>query len=142
MIDPDSLGPGAGSTNARAVQNELERRKLEAPLVEFKDREEGVAALARGDIDGFASDKLVLLALMNAANLRDVLLLPEDLSFEPFAIVLPRGDWQFRLAVNTALARTFRSGEVIELYVKYFSGLSRTPSSWLGAIFTFGGLPE
>jgi ABC-type amino acid transport substrate-binding protein len=58
-------------------------------LVEFRDRREGIAALARGDLDGFASDKLVLLALAQAANLQDVTLLPEDLSSEPFAIMLP-----------------------------------------------------
>ena len=69
-------------------------------------------------------------------------MLPDDLSFEPFAIMLPRGDWAFRLAVNTGLARVFRSGEVIELYTKYFSGVALRPSVWLGAVFTFGGLPE
>jgi ABC-type amino acid transport substrate-binding protein len=60
-------------------------------LVEFPNRQEGIAALARGDLDGFARDKLVLLALAQAVNLHDVTLLPEDLSFEPFAIMLPRG---------------------------------------------------
>ena len=69
-------------------------------------------------------------------------MLPDDLSFEPFAVMLPRGDWAFRLAVNTALAQMFRSGEVIELYSKYFSGIAQRPSVWLGAVFTFGGLPE
>ena len=30
-------------------------------LVEFRNRREGIAALARGDLDGLASDKFVLL---------------------------------------------------------------------------------
>lgn len=137
-----SIGVITGSTNAQAVRDQLARRKLEATLVDFRDRAEGVAALARGDIDGFATDKLVLLALAQAANMRDFNLLPEDLSFEPFAIMLPRGDWAFRLAVNTGLARVFRSGEVVELYTKYFSGLGRSASNWVGAVFVFGGLPE
>ena len=68
--------------------------------------------------------------------------LPDDLSFEPFAIMLPRGDAAFRLAVNTGIARLFRSGEVIELYTRYFSGVAQRPSVWLGAVFTFGALPE
>jgi ABC-type amino acid transport substrate-binding protein len=136
------IGIITGSTNARAIHDQLAKRKLDATLIEFGDRQEGIAALARGEVDGFASDKLVLLALAQAANLRDYTLLPEDLSFEPFAIMLPRGDWTFRLAVNTALARLFRSGEVIEVYTKYFSGTAPQPSLWVGAIFTFGGLPE
>ena len=136
------IGVIAGSTNGQAIRDQLERRKLDATLVEFRDREEGVAALVRGALDGFATDKQVLLSLAQAANLRDFTLLPDDLSFEPFAIVLPRGDWAFRLAVNAGLARVFRSGEVIELYTKHFSGGALRPSMWLGAIFTFGGLPE
>jgi len=137
-----TIGVIAGSTNAKAVREHVTRRKIEATLVEFRDRDEGVAALARGELDGFATDKVVLLAIAQAANLHDYILLPEDLSFEPFAIMLPRGDWAFRLAVNTGLAQIFRSGEVVELYTKYFSGLPRSGSNWAGAIFVFGGLPE
>jgi glutamate/aspartate transport system substrate-binding protein len=136
-----NIGVVAGTTNERAVRDQLARRNISATLVEFRDRREGIAALARGDLDGFASDKLVLLALAQAANLQDVTLLPEDLSFEPFAIMLPRGDWAFRLAVNTALARVFRSGEIVGLYTKYLAvGLGA--SSWAGLVFIFGGLPE
>jgi ABC-type amino acid transport substrate-binding protein len=135
------IGIVPGSTNAQAVRDQLERRKLEATLIAFNDRRDGIAALARGELDGFASDKLVLLALAQAANLQNVSMLPEDLSFEPFAITLPRGDADFRLAVDSALARIFRSGDVLPLYSKYFSTLGR-PSNWIGAVFTFGGLPE
>jgi glutamate/aspartate transport system substrate-binding protein len=137
-----NIGVIAGTTNARAVRDQLARRNLSATLVEFGDRQEGIAALARGDVDGFASDKLVLLALARAANLQDVTLLPEDLSFEPFAIMLPRGDWAFRLAVNTALARVFRSGEIIGLYTKYLGDIGQGVSNWAGVVFIFGGLPE
>ena len=137
-----TIGIIAGSTNAQAVRDQLARRKLEATLVEFRDRAEGVAALARGELDGFATDKLVLLALARAADMRDFVVLPEDLSFEPFAIMLPRGDWTFRLAVNAALARYFRSGQIVELYTKYFSSLGRGSSNWTGAVFVFGGIPE
>jgi ABC-type amino acid transport substrate-binding protein len=136
------IGIIAGSTNGQAIRDQLAQRRIDAKLVEFLDRSEGVAALARGDLEGFATDKLVLLALAQAANLRDFTVLPDDLSFEPFAIMLPRGDSAFRLAVNTGLAQVFRTGEVIELYTKYFSGVAQRPSVWLGAVFTFGALPE
>ncbi len=135
------VGVIVGSTNAQAIRDQLNRRKLEARLIEFTDRQQGLAALAHGELDGFASDKLVLLALAQAANLQNVAMLPEDLSFEPFGIELPRGDVELRLAVNTALARIFRSGDVLALYSKYFGSLGRQ-SSWTGAVFTFGGLPE
>jgi glutamate/aspartate transport system substrate-binding protein len=137
-----NIGVVADTTNARAVRDQLARRNLSATLVEFRDRREGIAALARGDLDGFASDKFVLLALARAESLRDFMLLPDDLSFEPFAIMLPRGDWAFRLAVNTALAHVFRSGEILGLYTKYLGGVGLGVSNWAGVVFMFGGLPE
>jgi glutamate/aspartate transport system substrate-binding protein len=136
-----TIGVITGTTNARAVRDQIARRKLAITTIEFGDRQAGIAALARGELDAFADDKLTLLAAARAANLRDVGLLSEDLSFEPFAIMLPRGDWQFRLAVNSGLSRIFRSGEIVELHTKYFSSLGRA-SNWVGAVFVFGGLPE
>jgi ABC-type amino acid transport substrate-binding protein len=136
------IGVVPGSTNMQAVVDQLKRRKLAATLVEIADRDAGFAALTRGDVDGFATDKLVLLSFMRRSETRDLTLLPDDLSFEPFAIVLPQGDWAFRLAVNSGLAKLFRSGEVIQIYSKYFGDLGFRPSVWLGAVFMFGGLPD
>ncbi len=136
------IGVVPGSTNMLAIVDQLKRRKLEATLVEISDRDAGFAALTRGAVDGFATDKLVLLAFMRRTDARDLSLLPDDLSFEPFAIVLPQGDWALRLAVNTGLAKIFRSGEVIQIYNKYFGELGYRPSVWLGAVFMFGGLPD
>jgi glutamate/aspartate transport system substrate-binding protein len=136
------IGVVPGSTNMQAVVDQLKRRKLAVTLVGIADRDAGFAALTRGDVDGFATDKLVLLSFMRRSETRDLTLLPDDLSFEPFAIVLPQGDWAFRLAVNSGLAKLFRSGEVIQIYSKYFGDLGFRPSVWLGAVFMFGGLPD
>jgi ABC-type amino acid transport substrate-binding protein len=135
-----TIGVVPGSSNAAAVRSQLAARKLDVKVVEFHDREEGVAALGQNAVDGFATDKSVLLSLAQG-NAGQFSLLQEDLSFEPFAIMLPRGDADFRLAVNSGLARLFRSGDVIAIYGRYFSGVA-PHSVWLGAVFMFGGLPE
>jgi ABC-type amino acid transport substrate-binding protein len=136
------IGVVPGSTNSQAIRDQLDRRHLDATLVEFSDRAAGFAALTHGDVDGFATDKLVLLALMQTVNRRDFIILPDELSFEPFAIVLPHGDSAFRLAVNTGLAKIFRTGDILQIYSKYFRDIGLYPSGWLGAVFTFGGLPD
>ena len=69
-------------------------------LVRVKDRAEGIAALEGGKADAYASDKLLLVGAKFSDPEGDELL-PDDLSIEPYAIVLPRGDWALRLAVNT-----------------------------------------
>lgn len=61
----------SSTTNARAVAERVRERKLDVTLVLVKDRDEGVDALEAGRVDGFASDKLLLVG----AQLKK----PEDL---------------------------------------------------------------
>ena len=90
----------SGTTNEKVVKEHLKLRNLNATVVTVKDRDEAVAALEAGKVDGFASDKL-LLAGAQVKHPEALAMLPDDLSIEQYAIVLPRGDWAFRLAVNT-----------------------------------------
>src|ERR1700756_2239564 len=56
----------AGTTNEIALKKELQRRLLQTSLVRVKDRQEGMTDLATGAVDGFASDKLLLIGAQNA----------------------------------------------------------------------------
>ena len=84
----------AGTTNETALNHLKAQGKLNVTLVSVNDRAHGVATLGAGAVDAFASDKLLLVG----TEFRDpnaFTLLPEDLSFEPYGIALPRGDWAF-----------------------------------------------
>jgi glutamate/aspartate transport system substrate-binding protein len=94
----------AGTTNEIALMKELQRRQLQSSVVRVKDRREGMAALESGAVDSFASDKLLLIGAQDA-DAAAYKMLPENLSFEPYAIALPRGDSAFRLAVNKGLSQ-------------------------------------
>lgn len=136
------IGVVTGTTNER-VMGELEsRRKLGLAIVPMKTREEAIAALEEGRIDAFASDKILLIgAASKAKDPKSLVLLPEDLSFEPYAIALPRGDAGLRLAVNTALAHIYRDGEIASIFSKWFGALGE-PTTLMRAMFIFGSLRE
>jgi ABC-type amino acid transport substrate-binding protein len=129
----------SGTTNERAVTELVHQQKLDITLVAVKDRDEGIAALEAGKVDGFASDKL-LLAGAQIKHPEAFVLLPEDLSIEQYAIALPRGDWAFRLAVNTGLAQIFRSGRTAEVFERWFFG-SR-PGILLNAVYALGRISD
>jgi len=131
----------AGTTNERAVSEKNQLQNLKAQIVEVTDRNGGVAALESGGADAFASDKLLLVGAQ-FKNPKAMVMLPDDLSIEPYAIVLPRGDWALRLAVNTALARIYGSGEVLTIFNKWFSEIGLRPSLLLGAAYALGTFPE
>jgi glutamate/aspartate transport system substrate-binding protein len=129
----------SGTTNERVVAEQVKARNLNVTLVTVKDRDEAVAALEAGKVDGFASDKL-LLAGAQIKNPDALAMLPDDLSIEQYAIVLPRGDWAFRLAVNTGLAQIFRTGKTVDLFERWFFG-SR-PGLLLEALYALGRISD
>jgi glutamate/aspartate transport system substrate-binding protein len=131
-----------GTTNERAVNDQLKRLKLSATVVPVKTREEAFAMLEGGKADAMASDKLLLLgAAVKAKDPQSMAILNDELSFEPYGIVLPRGDAAFRLAVNTGLSRIYRTGEIVEIFNRWFAGLGR-PSPIIEAAYSLGIIPE
>jgi ABC-type amino acid transport substrate-binding protein len=136
------IGVIAGTSNQRALDGALKARLLTATVVPLSSREEGLAQVESGAIDAFASDRLLLLGLADKArDARALSLLADALSFEPYAIALPRGDWQLRLAVNSALAQIYRSGAITEIYQRWF-GRVKGLGPLAETTFLFGSLPE
>ena len=132
----------AGTTNERALNAQIKRRLLNTTVLPFKTRDEAFAAFDEGKADAYASDRLLLLgAATKAKDPKSLLLLPEELSIEPYGIVLPRGDASFRLAVNSGLAQVYGSGEVAEIFRRWFENLG-TPTPILVAAYALGAIPE
>jgi len=136
------IGVIGGSSNEKALNEALKARVVNATVVPVKTRDDGLAQLEAGTIDAFASDRVLLIGLAGKAkDPKSMALLTDALSFEPYAIALPRGDWQMRLAVNTALAQLYRSGAVGEIFGRWFGALGR-PGPLIEMTFLFGALPD
>jgi ABC-type amino acid transport substrate-binding protein len=132
----------AGTTNERAVNAQLNRRQFSATVLPFKTREEAFAALEDGKADAFASDKFLLLgAASKARDQKSLYLLPDELSFEPYGIVLPRGDADFRLAVNSGLSQLYGSGEITDIFGRWF-GAFGDPGPVTKVMYLLGTIPE
>jgi ABC-type amino acid transport substrate-binding protein len=136
------IGVVAGTSNEKALNDALKRAVINATVVPVKTRDEGLAMFEAGQLDSFASDRTLLLALApKAKDPKAISLLGEDLSFEPYAIVLPRNDDDFRLAVNAALAQVYRSGDIAGIFRRWFGALGQ-PGVMLNATYILGAIPE
>ena len=136
------IGVIAGTSNERALAEALKSKLVNAEVVQVKSRDDGLAQLEAGQIDGFASDLVLLMGLSGKAkDPKALALLGDTLSYEPLAIVLPRGDWALRLAVNTGLAQFYKSSALPETFNRWFGALGR-PSPVLEIMFALGRLPE
>jgi ABC-type amino acid transport substrate-binding protein len=131
-----------GTTTERALRESLKRSLVPAELVMIKTRDEGLELLRQGQIDGLASDRTTLIGVVVARAGGDAFkLLEEDFSIEPYALMLPRGDADFRLAVNRSLARLYRSGEIRRVYDRWLGPLG-PPSVLLSATYFIQSLSE
>jgi ABC-type amino acid transport substrate-binding protein len=132
----------AGTTTEPALTRELATLDAPAVLVHVKDGAEGMALLTQGKVDGYASDRTVLAELRIRAQFPESFtLVASDFSYEPYALVLRRGDADFRLAVNRALVGLYRGGEIDPIFQHWLGGLGR-PGPLLHAMFYLNTLPE
>jgi ABC-type amino acid transport substrate-binding protein len=131
-----------GTTTEKVLKETLARRAVKAGLVTVKTREEGLRLLDQKKVDGFASDRMVLIGVVLTSKTQGAFkLLEEDFSVEPYALALPRGDHEYRLAVNRVLARLYRTGEIQKVYEQWLGRLG-PPSVLLSAAYFIQGLAE
>ena len=110
----------SGTTTEKRLLKALERKHIEAKLVKIKDAKEGMAALESGKADAWAGDRLVLIALATTEDSKHYAMLKEMFSVDPYGFALPRGDADFRLAVNRALAGVYRDVVLEQIFVRWF----------------------
>ena len=113
-----------------------------ATLVLVKDGAEGVAALLAGNVDAYASDRMLLAKLrLDDSKGTGLAFLENDFSYEPYALVLPRDDADFRLLVNRTLIALYKSGEIDPIFIRWL-GPYGNPGALLNAMFYLNSLPE
>jgi ABC-type amino acid transport substrate-binding protein len=132
----------AATTTESALRATLARRGVKAEVLAVNSREEGLELLRAGAVEGFASDRTALIGLvLKRAGGEGFALLAEDFSIEQYALMLPRGDADFRLAVNRGLARLYRSGEIRKVYERWLGPLG-PPSKLLAISYLIHGVAE
>ena len=131
-----------GTTTEKVLRETLARRSIKAEVVTVRTRDAGMQLLEQRKVDGFASDRIVLIGVVMTGKAKGTFkLLDEDFSIEPYALPLPRGDADFRLAVNRVLAGLYRSGDIDRIYNEWLGKLG-PPSLLLSAAFFIQGLAE
>jgi ABC-type amino acid transport substrate-binding protein len=134
-----------GTTTEQMVKNAIASMgatAADAKLVAVNDHADGLAAVVDRRAEVYATDRAILMGLVtSASNPRQFALLDRYLSYEPYALMLRRGDPEFRLAVNRTLARLYRSGQVLDIYRRWF-GQWGDPSPLTLGMYAVEGLPE
>lgn len=131
-----------GTTSETRLGSSLRRRLIDAKLVPIDNAADGIAMLESGTADAYAGDKVKLVGLMaTAKDPTAFVLLAEDVSFEPYALALPRGDSALRLEVNKALTQVYTSEDIEAIFTQWMGKLGR-PSPVLATMYLLNSIPE
>ena len=131
-----------GTTTQARLADTLRLRNIQATVMPIDDAGVGLSLLEAGSVDAYAGDKVKLteLALRSREPGRMALVL-EDLSYEPYALALPRNDSALRLEVNRALTQVYLSGDIEAIFEQWLGKLGR-PTGLLAAMFLLNSIPE
>jgi ABC-type amino acid transport substrate-binding protein len=136
-----NVGVVTGTTTEQSLKAALKDKLIDAKVVAVKDEAEAMAALQAKKIDGYAADrmKLVALVLLGKTDTK-FRLVNDEFSFEPYALTMRR-DPAFRLAVNRALSQIYRSGTIEEVFNRWLAPLGK-PGPILAAMYYLNATPE
>jgi ABC-type amino acid transport substrate-binding protein len=137
-----TVGVIPNTTTEARLRAALKERLIDARIVSVKDERDGAGAVMEQRIDAFAGDRIVLLGVGLRAGGGDVLSLAlEDFSFEPYGLMMRRGDPAFRLVVNRALARVYSGPGIGEIYERWFGKLGK-PGALLLSMYYLNAFAE
>src|SRR5262249_18827710 len=112
-LDGKKIGVLGGTTPEQALVNSLKEEGMTSEGGIVKTDPEGLELLEQGKIVGYFADRTILQFLTRDKEAAAKLMLADNyLTIEPYALAIPRGDEDFRLAVDTALSTIYRSGEI------------------------------
>jgi len=141
-LSGERVGVRAATTTEEALRNTIEELGVDVVVVAVDDHDDGLARLEAGGIAAYFADRAILFHLGAESEAPEQLRLSERyFTIEPYALALPRGDSDFRLAVDRALSRIYRSGAIEAVFVRAF-GPAAEPSELLEALYVLSPLPE
>ncbi len=137
------VGVVKGTTTIDVLNAALEASLTEAEVVPVESATDAVTSLMNGEIDAFSSDQVVLIGLvLTSQDKGDFFISTELFSFEPFALAVRRNDADFRLVADRVLSHLYRSGQIGQIYRKWFAGFSKKAPAALAAVYRLNATPE
>jgi ABC-type amino acid transport substrate-binding protein len=139
-----NVGVRGGTTTEDGLRNSLKKMSVDAKVVPVKshdDDDDGLSKLQSGELSAYFADRGILMFLMMGSDAPQDLRVANDyFSFEPYALAMKRGDDEFRLVVDTALSRIYRTGAIVPIFRNSFGNAE--PSEVLRSLYLINGLPE
>lgn len=131
------------TTTQKVLQEFLKANDFKAEVRLVETHEKGMALLKAGEVEAHVADQVILTGQVIAANEPgNFRLAPDVFSYEPYGFMVRRGDSEFRLLADEALARFYRTARIQRLYHDWFGRFGIRQSPVQKAMYQFQGLPD
>jgi len=112
-----------GTTNEQAVRALDRAQALGLTILTAEDHARSYEMLEQGKADAFATDDVLLYGLIATRKAQAKFQVVGDfLSYDPYGIMLPKGDPQLAAVVERALRKLATNQDLVPLYKKWFLG--------------------
>ena len=144
QLDKKRIAVVSGTTTEDVVRRVAEVNDFRIKLTPIHTHDEGMELLNKGKVDGYASDRAMLIGQVfrNANVANDYTMTRSALSFEPYAFMITRGDTEFRLAADRALASLYRTARIRRIYQNWFGRYGEPLSPIVEAMYQFQAVGE
>lgn len=145
-LDGKVLALSLGTTNEKAIRRRMEEDSLDIKIVPTKDHPQAWLAVETGRVDAYATDAALLYGLISKSKEPESFQVTgRYLTYDPYGIMVPRDDSEFRLLGNTVVSDLMRSGELEQLYSEWFepgpTNINMPLSDTLRTAFEIQALP-
>jgi glutamate/aspartate transport system substrate-binding protein len=117
----------AGTTNEQVMRRLNEKLQLGINVISARDHEESYNLVAEGRADAFATDDVLLYGLIARHKMqRELIVVGDFLSYEPYGIMFRKGDAQLNDVVVATFHNLAENRDLLEYYHKWF--IRKTPT--------------
>ena len=142
-FDGKKIGVVKGTTTHTALKELYQDTKINAEIVLVDTTPDGLNAMGTGKIDAIAADQVVLIGLaLESGRPENYSILPNLISYEPFALAVRRNDSDFRLVADRVISYLYRSKKVLQIYNQWFGKFSSQIPTAFGAVIMINATPE
>jgi polar amino acid transport system substrate-binding protein len=116
-----------GGVSEDWVRDKMKMLGVLTTLVTVDSIPAGVDAVAGGKAGTFFSERMLLQHQVDKSkDAADLMVVPRLFEFAPAAMIVERGDEDFRLLVDTVLSEMYRSGEIEKTHATYLGDVRGT----------------
>jgi glutamate/aspartate transport system substrate-binding protein len=132
-----------GTANEQALKAYIEQKRMNTRVINVREHAEALLAMETDRADAYGSDDVLLYgSRARAKNPDQYVVVGEFLTFDPYAIMVPRNDSAFATVADKAIAKMFRDGSFMQAYKKWFDPIGMPLNPLLEAAIKLQALPD